>query len=173
VAEKATAMQPVASAPLRLVKPADLFKQIEELHDSIARGAFEIFENNGCICGRDLEDWFKAESELLHPVHAEVTESDHSFAVRAEVPGFKPEELEVSVDGTHVTITGKKETKEERKEWKSIYRERCSDELLRVIALPGAVDPEKVKATLKDGVLLLEMPKAAPAKKITVETKVG
>jgi HSP20 family protein len=92
--------------------------------------------------------------------------------VRAEVPGFTTNDLEVSVEPECLTITGKRETKEEReKEGKVVYSERCADEILRVIDLPAAVDPTKVTATLKDGVLDLEMPKAAPAKKIKVEPK--
>ena len=92
--------------------------------------------------------------------------------MRAEVPGFTTNDLEVSVEPECLTITGKRETKEEReKEGKVVYSERCADEILRVIDLPAAVDPTKVTATLKDGVLDLEMPKAAPAKKIKVEPK--
>jgi len=157
------------------VKPApqdDLYDRMTGLYDSIARRAFQIFEGKGSIFGRDWDDWFQAEAELLHPVHIDVVDAGDSLKVRAEVPGFTTENLNVSVEPQCLTISGKREIKEDhQKEGKVVYSERCADEILRVIDLPAAVDTTKVTATLKDGVLHLEMPKAAPAKKIKVEPK--
>jgi HSP20 family protein len=158
-------------SPLQLVPPSELFSRVEKLYDQIARRAFEIFEGNGRNFGRDLEDWLKAESELLHPVHVDVSETDTQIGVRAEVPGFAANELDVSVEGTKLTISGKRETKEERKEKKSVYSEHCSSQLLRVIELPASIDVNKTEASLKDGILELKMPKAAPPKKIAIEPK--
>jgi HSP20 family protein len=146
---------------------------MHNLYDRIACRAFEIFEGNGRLIGRDLADWFQAEMEFLHPLHIEVSESPEAVTVRAEVPGFKAKELEINVEPRRVTITGKRETKEESKTKKTIYSEICSDQILRVLDLPAAVEAEKVKATLKDGMLELDMPKAAPAKTVKVEPKAG
>lgn len=160
-------------APLQLVPPAALFDRIQQLQDAIARRAFQFFEDDGRIVGQDLEDWFKAESELLHPVHIDVAESGEGLTVRAEVPGFSAKDLEISLEGRRLTIAGKRETKEERKDKKTIYTERCSDQVLRVVDLPVAVDAAKAAATLKDGMLEIKAPKAAPAKKVPIETKAG
>jgi HSP20 family protein len=168
---KAVAKPSTSPAPLRLVPPADIFKQTQQLFDSIARRAFEIFEGDGRVFGRDLENWLQAESELLHPVHIDVAESDGGLTVRAEVPGFTAKELEVSVEPRRLTITGKRETKEERKDKKTIYTERCSNQVLRMVNLPEAVDADKAAATLKDGILELSLPKAPPAKKLQVTAK--
>lgn len=154
-------------------KDEDFFQHFQRMYDSIARRAFEIFDGNGRFFGNDLNDWLQAESELLHPVHIDVSESDEGLNVQAEVPGFSPKELEISVEPHRLTIMGKRETKEERKTKKTVYKERCSDEILRVVDLPAEINTEKVKAMLDNGVLTLEMPKAAPAKKIAVETKVA
>jgi HSP20 family protein len=158
-------------APLRLVPAGELIDRMEKLYDQIARRAFEIFESNGRIFGRDMENWFKAESELLHPVHLDVSESEQEVAVRAEVPGFAANELEISLEGNRLTIAGKRESKKERKEKKAVYEERCSDQLLRVVTLPAAVNADKAEATLKDGMLELKLPKAEPAKKIAIGAK--
>jgi HSP20 family protein len=69
----------------------DVSDHIQETYDSIARRAFESFNNNGGWFGRDLDDWFHAESEVLHPVHLEITESDENLTVQAEVPRFQHE----------------------------------------------------------------------------------
>ncbi len=170
--KEGTAIQPKKEGTsLKLVEFDELFDRVNKIYDSIARRAFEIFESNGGFFGRDLEDWLEAESELLHPVHVEVTESDEALAVRAEVPGFTAKELEISVEPRRLTITGKREMKEEHKTKKTAYAERCADQILRVIDLPAEVDTGKVTATLKDGVLELEMRKAAPAKKVKIEPK--
>ena len=73
--------------PVKQSATGDVFDRIQQTYDSIARRAFEIFDNNGRWLGHDLEDWFRAESELLHPVHLEIAESDDNLTVRAEVPG--------------------------------------------------------------------------------------
>ncbi|MGB6624631.1 MAG: Hsp20 family protein, partial [Candidatus Acidiferrales bacterium] len=157
---------------LKLVEPKTSLERIHRIHDDIARRAFEIFENAGGFLGHDLDHWLKAEAELLHPVHVNITESDDGLTVRAEAPGFDLGELEVSLEPRRLTITGKKETtKEDKKKGKIVYKEQCSSELLRVIDLPMEVDAAKATATLKNGVLELNMPKGAQAKNTRVEVK--
>jgi HSP20 family protein len=169
-----TPLQPMREGlPIRLVRADDLFDRMRDTYGSIARRAFEIFECSGQPFGHDLDDWFRAESELLHPVHLDVAESGNALTVRAEVPGFSAKEIEVSVEPRRLTISGKRETKEERKTEKTIYSERCADQILRVLDLPAEIDTGKVEATLRDGILELAMPKAAEAKKIRVEPKVA
>jgi HSP20 family protein len=157
---------------LKIVEPEQLFGQIQQTFDTIARRAFEIFDGSGRSPGRHLEHWFRAESELLHPIHIDVAENDEQLIIRAEMPGFNANELQVSLDARRLTITGKREKQEDnKKRRKPLYREYCSDQLLRVIDLPTEVDRENVTATLKDGILELVLQKAAPAKNIPVEAK--
>jgi HSP20 family protein len=159
-------------APFKVTEFEKILDHMQELHEMISRRAFELFEKGGGIFGRDLENWFKAESELLHPVNISIDETDEGLKVVAEVPGFKPEELEVSVEPRRLTITGKREdAKEEKKKGKTVYSERDSEMIMRVVELPMEVNTEAVVAVLKDGVLEFTMPKAAPAKKITIERK--
>ena len=131
---------------MRVVEPRTLFGRINRVYDSIARRAFELFENNGSTAGRELDDWFKAESELLHPVHVHIDETEKGYSVRAEVPGFNAKELEVSVEPCRVVISGKRETKGEEKKGQTIYCDCSSNELLRVVELPGEVNTSGVAA---------------------------
>jgi len=165
------AVQPARDTSVQRGASTDLLERMHNLYDRIACRAYEIFDGNGRLAGRDLADWFQAEEEFLHPLHIEVSESPEALTVRAEVPGFKAKELEINVEPRRVTITGTRETKEESKDEKMVYSETCSDEILRVLDLPAAVEATKVKATLKDGVLELDMPKAAPAKTVKGESK--
>ena len=157
------------AAPMKLLPASTLLDRIEDEFNSIARSAFHIFDGRGRAVGRDLEDWLRAESELLHPVHVDIAETDDALIVHAEVPGFSTKELEVVVEPHRLTISGKRETHEERTSKKTIYTEQCSKQIFRAINLPTEVDSSKVKATLKDGVLELVMPKAAKAQKVPIE----
>jgi HSP20 family molecular chaperone IbpA len=173
MAEKSTAVQ-TALEPTSLsrTEPETLSDRINRIHQSIARRAYEIFQNDEWSWGHDLDHWFKAEAELLHPTHVSVTESDQGVNVEAEVPGFSANELQVNLDPQRLTISGKRETsKEDRKKGKTVYQETCSSELLRVVDLPVEVDPAKTTATLKNGVLSLIMPKGAQAKASRIEVK--
>jgi HSP20 family protein len=153
------------------IRVGTLRDEIRQMFDSVARRAFEIFQSDGRALGHDVEDWLQAERELFHPAHLDVSESAEGFTVRAEVPGFAAKELEVNIDGRRLTISGKRETRGERKEKKTIYSERCSDQVLRVVDLPADINVDGAKATLKDGVLEFEVPKAVSAKKVPIATK--
>ena len=172
MSDKSAGVQ-TARAPtsLRVVEPRTLFGRINRVYDSVARRAFELFETNGSNSGRELDDWFKAESEMLHPVHVHIDETEKGYSVRAEVPGFTAKELEVSVEPWRVVISGKRETQQDEKKGQTIYCECTSNELLRVMELPGEVNTSGVVANLNNGVLELELPKAAKKLPLRIEPK--
>lgn len=170
--QSATAMQPIKGQTLaKQTGPMSIFDRMQEIHDSIARRAFELFEDNGRWSGRELDDWLHAESEMLHPVHLELTDSDNHLNVRAEVPGFSAKELEINVEPRRLTVSGKHETREETRKGKTIYSELCAGEILRVVDLPADVDTSSVNATLKDGILNIKMAKTLAPKSVRVELK--
>jgi HSP20 family protein len=76
--------------------------------------------------------------------------------------------LKVSLDPWRLTISGQKETKEEEKKDNVAYQERSSEQLLRVIDLPSEIDSAKARATLKNGLLEITIPKATKAATATV-----
>src|SRR6516225_6685856 len=160
-----------AEEPAKPIKYASVFDQIQDTFNAISRRAYEIFDGNGRTFGRDLEDWFQAERELVHPVHVSIDELDDSFAVKAEVPGFNEKELEINLEPRRLTITGKREAKKEEKKGKTVYAERCCDQILRIVDLPSDVETGKVAATLKNGILEFTLPKVAKAPTIRIHPK--
>ncbi len=170
--EKSTGVQ-LAKQPTTLMPLTfeGMFDRMDAVFDTIARRAYDIFERNGRLLGRDWEDWFQAERELFHPVHVHVVEAGNSLEVKAEVPGFSEKELEVNVEPRRIVITGKRESAKEEKKGKTVYSETCSDQLMRIIDLPAEVEAEKATATLKNGILELSMPKAAKAGAIRIKPK--
>jgi HSP20 family molecular chaperone IbpA len=170
--ETGTAVQRVEQpSVVRTPQPEGLLATVDKIFDDISRRAFEIFESNGRTFGRDLQDWFKAEGELLHPVHTTLTESVGTVEVKAEVPGFSEKELEISVEPRRLTIAGKRESEKEETKGKVTSSTRCSDQLFRIVDLPAEIETDKVAATLKNGVLNLTMPKAAKARSVKIQPK--
>ncbi len=92
----------------------------------------------------------------------EVSEAKDAVIARVEVPGIEPTDIQVALEGQLLTIKGeKKQEKEEEKPEERFYRmERTYGVFARTIRLPAAVDAKKVKATFKNGVLTVTMPKA-------------
>jgi HSP20 family protein len=173
MAEQATAVQRASepkSSP-KIVKFESLVDRMDSIFNDIAHRAYQIFEGNGRRNGHDVEDWFKAERELLAPVNIELNETDKAIEIKAEVLGFNEKELEIGVEPTQVTITGKHETNKEETKGQTVYAETMACDLLRVIALPSEVDTAKVTASVKNGVLNITMPKAAKAQTIQVQPK--
>jgi HSP20 family protein len=99
-----------------------------------------------------------------------VWEDGDSFFAEAELPGFTMADLEVLVVGDELSIKGNRQ--HEGEEVKFHRRERGTGTFARTITLPAAVNPDKVEAVLKNGVLMVMLPKAeeARARKITVKS---
>ena len=165
--EKETAPSTITAG---MPQPLSIFEEMERMMKKIEDRAFSLFKERGSVGGSPLEDWFRAESELVKTAPVEVEEQDHEIVVRAEVPGFEVKELSVKVEPYDLCIYGKSEKKTEtNKKEKHYYSEISSSEVCRHISLPAAVDPDKASASLDKGVLEVKLPKAAPAKLIDVK----
>jgi HSP20 family protein len=159
-----------AASP-KVVEVQTIFEDLKNLVKTIEQRAFDLFNGRGGEPGRELEDWFKAESELLHPVLCEVTDADDHLTVKAEVPGFNAQELKLSVEPDRLFIRGTKETMKKDEKENTVYTERRSNEMFRTLYLPAEVDPEKVTAELKDGMLNMTLPKVKVIKPVNIEVK--
>jgi HSP20 family protein len=157
-----------AQAKPIFVEAEHLFEQMKELTQTIGQRAYEFFEARGREFGKELEDWFRAESEVLRHVPVELSEDAANLIVRAEVPGFNAEQIKVSVEPTRLVINGKSETSTEKTEAQTVYSERRANQFCRALTLPTEVDPSQVTATLKEGVLQLTLPKVAQPEAVQV-----
>jgi len=100
----------------------------------------------------------------------DVVRSNGDLVVRADVPGVKPEEIEIAVADDTLTLSGQHEETKEAEEAGFVRRERHFGAFSRSIALPKGVDAKKIKATTKDGVLELKvpLPKEADKEPVTI-----
>lgn len=166
----ATQRAPEPKNGLKIVKFETLVDRVESVFKDIERRAYQIFEGNGRKNGHDVDDWLKAERELLVPLKIEMNQTDKVIEMKMDVPGFNEKELEISVEPTQVTITGKRQSSKEEKKGGMFYSEAMASDLLRVVALPPEVDAAKASAELKNGVLSITIPKAANTQTIRVQS---
>lgn len=135
---------------------------------------------------RNLEEWERRFEDLLGrplwrlPIDekgwipaVDVFEKDDRFVVKAELPGMKEDDINVSVVGDTLSIKGEKKTETEVKD-EDYYRcERSYGTFYRSIPLPSNIDANKIEASFDDGVLEVTLPKSAKVKpkKIAVSAK--
>lgn len=100
-----------------------------------------------------------------------LAETDNEVTVTAEVPGIDPKDVDIKVSGNMLTIQGEKKEEKEDKKKNYHYVERSYGSFHRSIQLPTSVDPSKVDASYKDGILTVTLAKheKAKSKRITVQ----
>ena len=109
-----------------------------------------------------LEGWIPA---------IDVSETDEGVVIRAEVPGIAARDLEITVTGNILNISGKKEEKEEVDQ-EDFYRcERRFGSFRRVIDLPESIDPERVTADVDNGIVTIRVAKKPGLRSRRVEVK--
>ncbi|MBM4256719.1 MAG: Hsp20/alpha crystallin family protein [Deltaproteobacteria bacterium] len=96
-----------------------------------------------------------------------------NLIVKADLPGVDAKDVTVSVVGNQLTIEGERKHEEKQEEKDYFYRELSYGKFSRTMTVPDGVDPDKVKASFKNGVLEVTMPapKQMAAKKIQIEAQ--
>lgn len=118
----------------------------------------------------DIEDW----PELTMTQGLNVYEEDDKVIVKAAVPGIPENKLDITYEDGILHISGRvEETEEEKKKKKVVYRKQMISSVDYTTYLPRAIDPGKIDAEVKDGVVTIQAPVAETAKpkKIMVKTK--
>ena len=112
-------------------------------------------------------------SEGAWTPEVDVIEDENSVIIRANIPGLKQDEIDLSVVGDTLTLKGEKKQESEIKKENYHRIERSYGFFQRVIPLPSAVDADKVKASYQDGVLEVELPKKEEAKPKKIDIKLS
>ncbi|MGC9453615.1 MAG: Hsp20/alpha crystallin family protein [Phycisphaerae bacterium] len=125
------------------------------------------------LFGRFFDDWPLAglsRAGSWFPA-LDISEREDSVVVQAEIPGMKRDDIDISVQDNHLTISGEKKESEEHKEGEYYHSERRYGTFRREIPLPAGVDADNVDATYRDGVLTVTLPKSEEAKPRKIEIK--
>lgn len=103
--------------------------------------------------------------------HLDLSESDKEITIRAELPGVKPDDIRAEVTGHVLRLSGEKSERREQAEGDCRWSECHYGAFSRDIELPAAVDPNKVDATYKDGILTITLAKRPEARPKRIEVK--
>jgi len=101
----------------------------------------------------------------------DVQERDQEVLVRAEAPGFEPKDFDISISGNALTIQAEHKQEAEEKQGEVRTWERHYGRFQRSIPLSAAVDPDKVEAQYRNGVLELRLPRTEEARRKRIEVK--
>ena len=110
--------------------------------------------------------------ETLPRMKVDVAEKNGAYVVSAELPGVKKEDIQVSIDGSQVSLAAEvKREKEASQDERVLHTERVYGKVSRSFTLPQEVDESKAEAKFRDGVLELTLPKKAAAarKQISIQ----
>ncbi len=162
MAKKQESKELVRSEPSRVLAP---FEEVERWFEDVFRRPFSLLGPSW------LPRLRFPEMEEIAPV-VDIYEEGDDVVVKAELPGIKKEDVDVSLTDNTITISGEKK-KEEKVEKKNYYRlERSYGSFTRTFRLPAEVQSDKAKAKYKDGVLEIRIPKTEEAKKREKKVKV-
>lgn len=101
----------------------------------------------------------------------DVSETDSEVVVRVETPGIAAKDLDITITGNLLSISGAKEEKEEQKGETYYLCERRFGSFRRVVELPDTADPDKVSAEADNGVVTIRIAKKPGAKPRSIEVK--
>lgn len=148
-----------------------LLDETRSLFDQIEKRAYSLFEGRGGNGGTALDDWLRAEQDAVEIPKSELTEEDGKIHVKAAVPGLAPKDLHVTATPRELVIRGEARHEDEGDRGKVHFREFREKQMFRRYDLPVEVDVKKVKAKLENGILNIDLPKAAEHEvKVTEDT---
>lgn len=151
-------------------KTRSIAEELQGMHDRVMKRAYEIFNLNGGVCGRELSDWLQAERELAWKPALELSEKDNELHLEMALPGVDPKKLDIEVTPEHILV--KADIFHEHKEDKGEIHccEFAAGNVFRSISLPRRIDPDKVKAEFKNGMLTLkaQVAEEARARKVAI-----
>jgi HSP20 family protein len=101
----------------------------------------------------------------------DVFQTPKNIVVKSTIAGVKPGDIDISINNDMLTIRGKRETDESIKETDYLFRECYWGSFSRSVILPVEVQADKIEAELENGVLTVTLPKARPAKQISIKVK--
>ncbi|MCA9402266.1 MAG: Hsp20/alpha crystallin family protein [Candidatus Omnitrophica bacterium] len=124
----------------------DIFDDLEEFQRELNR----LFDINL------HRPWKKTNGGSFLPA-VDLIDEKEFIRVKAELPGMKKDEIEISVDNDSLTIKGEKKEEKETKDKEFVRSERYYGAFNRTFSLPSGIDPQKVDAVYKDGILEIKL----------------
>ena len=136
-------------------------QELTSLHTTMDRLFGDMFEGGQNSSGPNLT--------FRLPV--DISETDNAYVIKAPVPGFKPEDVEVTLSGNVLTIKATRKEEKEDKNGNYVRREMVVGDFERQIGLPNDVRPDNIDATFDNGVLKVEVARAPKPQPKRIEVR--
>ena len=143
----------MAKEQVELKTKDSILDELERVHEKIAQRAYDLFRNHEDLFIEPLDDWFRAERELLWRPAVELRQSDGAFELEAALAGMEPKDVDVQVTPEDVLITASSQHRHEEKKGTVHLCEFDSGRLFRSVHLPERIDPDSAKAEFRNGLL--------------------
>src|SRR5213596_2956187 len=152
-------------------KISSILAETNQMQERIMRRAYDTFERNGRLLGRDLDHWLQAERELVWKPALQLRETDGEFVLEVAVSGVDPKDIDIEVTPEDIILKADIQHEHEEKKGTVHICEFQSGRMYRSIHLPKRINPDKVKAEIKNGLLKLkaEIAEEVRARKIKTE----
>ncbi len=118
-----------------------------------------------------FEDWDWPVWKHVHWPVVDVADNENEIIVKAEVPGCKADDIDISVHGNTLTISGEKKEEHQQKDKGYYHIERSYGSFRRDINLSTEIKPDKIEAGCKDGILTIKVPKMETSRAVKVKVK--
>ncbi|HKM38986.1 MAG TPA: Hsp20/alpha crystallin family protein [bacterium] len=99
-------------------------------------------------------------------------EENDAFILKAEIPGVEPEDVDITVSTENITLRGVLDRKHEEQRQGYIRSERHQGEFARSLTMPAEIKPDQAKATFKNGVVTVVLPKVKPGQRQGIKLKI-
>ena len=143
----------------------DPFREMLSLRDAMSRLLEESFVRPAAVGA------LPAGTALGFPV--DVEQGQNEYIVRASLPGFAPEEVDVTLTGDVLTIRAEHRRQQERQDRNYLVRERRAGAVVRTIALPERVRADQAQARFENGELVLTLPTAPESRPTRIQINAG
>ena len=153
---------------IRLQAVETVLDEVEAARRRVAERAAEIFRHRRGAIGDAIDDWLAAERETVWRPALEVVRTQDSFVVRVAAAGIDPKQFDVRVTPTELLVTADVHHSDREQAGDVILCEFANGPLFRNFKFPEPVDPSRVTAEYRNGLLCVTAPLASPQIRVSI-----
>jgi HSP20 family molecular chaperone IbpA len=143
-------------------------EQTQRMRDAVGRRAYQLYQNRGFRPGQELQDWRRAEWEVVKPLSCGFLTQDAKISLNSDASFFQEGEIEICVEPRRLAVCGREDARKKETIPGSDPSLAYSDFVFRVLDLPAEIDPSQVTARFNGRVLEIELPRARLAAAVRV-----
>lgn len=147
-----------------MVEKQIFFTNLDELKNGL-----EEQDHDFGVKQHDSGEWFSEDYE--GQLSVDVFQTPNEIVIKSTIAGVEPDDLDIFLNDDLLTIRGKREQTKEEKDANYFYKECYWGGFSRSIILPVEVNPDKIDAELKNGLLTIRLPKIERSKTVTINVK--